>query len=143
MRFLSAALAIALLPALPPVAHAQPFQGLYVGAGAGYTIPKTVTAAPLTSAFGSTSLELNESGGVTGVGSVGYGFGNGLRLEVEGSYRDAGLRHLSGTPFPTASSGNVKNVRCDGQRHVRHGYRRALAVSVYRRRGGLSVDQPA
>ena len=108
MRFRSAALTIALLSALMPAAHAQPFQGLYVGAGAGYTLPKNVTAQPLTSAFGSTALNLNEGGGFAGVGSLGYGFGNGLRLEVEGSYRDAGLRHLSGTPFPTAAGGNVR-----------------------------------
>src|SRR5471030_2347545 len=101
MLLRSVALAIALLPAIPLTTNAQPFQGPYVGAGAGYVLPKNVTAVPLSTAFGSGSLALNEGGGFAGVGSVGYGFGNGLRLEVEGDYRNAGLRHLSGTPFPT------------------------------------------
>jgi OmpA-OmpF porin, OOP family len=108
MLLRSVALAIALLLAIAPTVDAQPFQGLYVGAGAGYTLPKNVTAAPLSTAFGSGGLNLNEGGGFAGVGSIGYGFGNGLRLEVEGDYRNASLRHLSGTPFPTAASGNVK-----------------------------------
>jgi OmpA-OmpF porin, OOP family len=108
MRLRNVALAIALLLAITLTANAQPFQGLYIGAGAGYVLPKNVTAAPLSTAFGSGSLELNQGGGFAGVGSIGYGFGNGLRLEVEGDYRNASLRHLSGTPFPTAASGNVK-----------------------------------
>ena len=29
--------------------------------------------------------------GWVGVGSIGYGFGNGLRLEVEGNYRENDL----------------------------------------------------
>jgi OmpA-OmpF porin, OOP family len=108
MLLRSVALAITLLFAITLTANAQPFQGLYIGAGAGYVLPKNVTAIPLSNAFGSGSLELNEGGGFAGLGSIGYGFGNGLRLEVEGDYRNAGLRHLSGTPFPTAAAGNVK-----------------------------------
>jgi OmpA-OmpF porin, OOP family len=108
MTLRSAALAIALLLAIPLTAYAQPFQGLYVGAGAYYNIPQTVNATPQSSAFGTGSLRLDEGGGVVGVGSFGYGFGNGVRLEVEGDFRNDGLRHLNGTPFPTAASGHVK-----------------------------------
>ena len=39
--------------------------------------------------------------GLAGLGSVGYGFGNGLRLEVEGNYRQDTLQHFRGTSFPT------------------------------------------
>jgi OmpA-OmpF porin, OOP family len=107
MRFHGVALAIALL-AVPVASSAQPFQGLYIGAGAGYNATQLVRVSPETSAFGANSLRLNENGGFVGVGSVGYGFGNGVRLELEGDFRRNGLRHLNGTPFPTAASGNVK-----------------------------------
>jgi OmpA-OmpF porin, OOP family len=108
MRTRTAALVTALLPATALSARAQPFQGLYIGAGAGYNIPQLVRATPQSPAFGTNSLRLNENGGFAGVGSLGYGFGNGLRLEVEGAYRNDGLRHLNDTPFPTAASGRVK-----------------------------------
>jgi OmpA-OmpF porin, OOP family len=107
MRCHGVSLAVAFLGA-PIAAEAQPFQGLYIGAGAGYNVTQLVRVSPQTSAFGANSLRLNEDGGLVGVGSVGYGFGNGLRLEVEGDFRRNGLRHLNGTPFPTAASGNVK-----------------------------------
>jgi OmpA-OmpF porin, OOP family len=109
MLLRSVALAIALLLAIPlTAAHAQPFQGLYIGAGAGYNIPQTVKVSPQSPVFGSGNLQLDAGGGFVGIGGVGYGFGNGLRLEVEGDFRNSGLRHLSGTPFPTAASGHVK-----------------------------------
>jgi outer membrane protein OmpA-like peptidoglycan-associated protein len=108
MRLPSVSLAIALLLMMTLGARAQPFQGLYVGAGAGYNLPQNVRTTPLTNAFGSGSLHLDEGGGFAGVGSVGYALGNGFRFEVEGSYRNDGLRQLNGTPFPTAASGNVR-----------------------------------
>jgi OOP family OmpA-OmpF porin len=108
MRLRSVSLAIALLLMMTLAAKAQPFQGLYVGAGAGYNLPQSVRTTPLTNAFGSGSLHLDEGGGFAGVGSLGYGLGNGFRFEVEGSYRNDGLRQLNGTPFPTAAAGNVR-----------------------------------
>ena len=44
MRFRSLSLVIALL-ATPFAAEAQPFQGLYVGAGAGYNLPQNIPLA--------------------------------------------------------------------------------------------------
>lgn len=89
-------------------AEAQPFQGVYLGAGAGYHATNDVRAAPYPqSALGTTGLRLRTNGGFAGLGSVGYGFGNGWRLEVEGSARLNNLGHLNGTPFPTASSGSL------------------------------------
>ena len=55
MRFRSVALAIALFSRSPLAAQAQPFQGLYIGAGAGYNLSEDVTAAPLSPAFGPTA----------------------------------------------------------------------------------------
>ena len=42
---------------------------------------------------------------LAGLGSVGWGFGNGLRLEVEGNYRNDTLQHFRGTRFPTLAGG--------------------------------------
>jgi OmpA-OmpF porin, OOP family len=41
-----------------------------------------------------------------GVISLGWGFGNGLRVELEGNARNNRVSKLTGTPFPTNSGGN-------------------------------------
>ncbi len=90
-----------------PVA-AQPFQGVYLGAGFGYHATNDVRAAPFpASALGANGLQLRTNGGFAGLGSIGYGFGNGWRLEAEGSARLNKLGHLNGTAFPTSSSGSL------------------------------------
>ena len=82
-------LAATLLTGLAGMAQAQPVTGLYIGAGGGANFLqqeqlRSVTVGGLTTpAFGRNSFET----GVVGVGSVGYGFGNGLRVELEGDYR--------------------------------------------------------
>jgi outer membrane protein OmpA-like peptidoglycan-associated protein len=88
-------------------AMAQPISGLYVGAGVGYsllgheagTVDATVAfvtpqKVPTTAAF---------KGGIGGVGSVGYGVGNGLRIEIEGSARSNQQKPNSAT-FTTNGS---------------------------------------
>src|SRR5271157_1159058 len=100
MKLRSALLAATVL-ALPFAASAQPVTGLYVGLGAGVdiTLKEDVknlsfpTLAPLSSGL-STSGKLSSSTGFAGVLSVGWGFGNGLRAEVEGNYR---YNHISGS----------------------------------------------
>src|SRR5687767_11833542 len=81
MNFKKTLLAATLL-SLPMAANAQSWdprvQGIYIGAGLG------------TNYLDSTSeggVEVWFEWGWAGVLSVGYGFGNGLRLEREGSYR--------------------------------------------------------
>ena len=71
-------------------ASAQPVSGLYIGAGGGANFMQddrlksfAYPAGPTTSAGGKSSRDT----GFVGVGSVGYGFGNGLRVELEGDYR--------------------------------------------------------
>jgi outer membrane protein OmpA-like peptidoglycan-associated protein len=69
-------------------ASAQPVTGLYIGAvgGANFMQREQVRVAipglpgPR---YGNTGFDT----GYVGIGSLGYGFGNGLRLEVEGNYR--------------------------------------------------------
>ncbi|MDE2576252.1 MAG: porin family protein, partial [Rhodospirillales bacterium] len=65
----------------PFAAHAQPVSGIYVGAGLGYNYLQQVNVTP------GNAGHFAGSSGVAGVGSVGYGFGNGMRVELEGNYR--------------------------------------------------------
>ena len=100
MQLRSALLAATIL-ATPVVASAQvPVTGLYVGAGVGVNITQqenikragvpttffgSTTGAPI---FGNGNGQVKGSTGFAGLASVGWGFGNGLRAEVEGSYRN-------------------------------------------------------
>ncbi|HEX3573205.1 MAG TPA: OmpA family protein [Rhodopila sp.] len=107
MRFRSAILTTFVL-ATPVAAMAQPITGLYVGAGAGLHIPQDPKATPYGSGFGTGRVELNEGYGFNSNLAIGYGLGNGFRFEVEGDFMRSDLRQLSGTPFPTATSGTMR-----------------------------------
>lgn len=72
-----------------PAASAQPLEGLYIGAAGGVNLLASQRLNSSTSA-GVTSPSGPAQGYRTGVavaGSLGWGFGNGLRLELEGSWR--------------------------------------------------------
>jgi outer membrane protein OmpA-like peptidoglycan-associated protein len=74
-------------------ASAQTVQGFYLGGGAGISdVSKTEGA------LGGQAYEQTWGLGAIGVLSLGYGFGNGLRAEIEGSYRgyDSDTAKLSG-----------------------------------------------
>ncbi len=85
------------------VTSAQPVTGLYIGAAGGANFMEQQRLKSLqvgsvsTPLFGQTSSDV----GVTGLGSLGYGFGNGLRVELEGSYR---YNRLSGGQSPGTTS---------------------------------------
>ena len=85
MSFKKTLLAAAAVVALPVLTQAQPVSGLYLGAGFGanYLDKIDVTASP---SLGQ-SLSAEFSWGYVGVLSLGWGFGNGLRAEIEGNYR--------------------------------------------------------
>jgi OOP family OmpA-OmpF porin len=76
---LRSALLAATMMALPAAAFAQPVDGLYVGAGAGYDYMQDQQVK-------NADTKLRTNGGVIGLASVGYGFGNGFRAEIEGDY---------------------------------------------------------
>ena len=97
----------AVLLAAPLVARAQPFQGVYVNLGAGYDLAPDSGAAPPPS-FAGPNIQLDRDNGFVGLGSLGYAFGNGFRLELEGSYRQNGLNGLSGTSSPTSATGTLQ-----------------------------------
>ena len=80
--------------AVPAVAMAQPVNGLYIGGGLGINYLQKLKATATPSA--SSGNFITELGPIV-VGSVGWGFGNGLRAEIEANFRDNGLH--SGSPF--------------------------------------------
>jgi len=95
-----------------PTAAAEPVTGVYLGAGAGWN---HADARGLTSQgaaadyFGSLGRNNQgrlgfEEGGV-GVLSLGYGFGNGFRTEIEGNYRYNDVDRLGGFQGPGAGIG--------------------------------------
>ena len=97
---LLAATALAALACLPEFASAQPVTGLYIGAGAGGNILQT-EGLPR-----GRNGEIHYHAGGVGAASVGYGFGNGFRVEIEGNIRHNRVRELSGTPEPTSTGGD-------------------------------------
>jgi outer membrane protein OmpA-like peptidoglycan-associated protein len=117
MRFRTGLLAaICAVPfAIPMAANAQGVQGLYIGAGAGYNLPMSPKATAFGGGFSyganpaGGSLRLDEHGGFAGQASVGYGFGNGFRAEVEGDFLQNNMDKVTGTAFPTIAHGNVRN----------------------------------
>lgn len=99
-------------------AWAEPIAGLYVGVGAGYNllqdITTTVDALPgRTVGAGSppvmanAPMRVNWAGGYALTGAVGWGFGNGLRMELEGSYRGNEQTHDGGQQSQLGLMGNV------------------------------------
>jgi outer membrane protein OmpA-like peptidoglycan-associated protein len=89
MRLRNALLAATIL-ALPVAAQAQPVSGLYVGGGIGVNVLQEADVE-LSRGMGATVASRNGSieydYGFAGVLSVGYGYGNGIRAELEGSFR--------------------------------------------------------
>ncbi len=105
---LGSALLAAILLLAPLAARAQPFRGVYVNLGAGYDLVPDSGATP-PSSFAGSNTQLRRDDGFVGLGSFGYAFGNGFRLELKGSYRQNGLDGLVGTTAPTSASGNIQN----------------------------------
>jgi opacity protein-like surface antigen len=108
---LKKALLAATMLALPLAAQAQPINGLYVGAGAGVNYLQE-SDIELSRSFGGTTASRSGSAefnyGYVGVLSLGYGFGNGVRAEIEGSYRENEVDSVSGFP------GLARPLRSDG-----------------------------
>ncbi|MDA8250771.1 MAG: OmpA family protein [Rhodospirillales bacterium] len=93
------ALLVGSILAVPAMAVAQPINGLYVGAGAGGNIlnpePNKGFGLPNGSRI-ATHDGVHFDTGWTGVASVGYGFGNGLRAEIEGDFYRNQVGYVAG-----------------------------------------------
>jgi OOP family OmpA-OmpF porin len=108
MRYRGAVLATALLAA-PLMATAQPVSGLYVGGGVGADVPQNIGVTPGAPSIGGAGhLKFNNNVGITGLGAIGYGLGNGFRFEVEGDFLRNGINQLGRTPFPAATNGTAR-----------------------------------
>jgi outer membrane protein OmpA-like peptidoglycan-associated protein len=93
---------------LPTIAFAQPIQGLYIGADAGVNFSGTLQQS-------NSNVNVDTNPGPAGVIALGWGFGNGLRAEIEGSIRSNGVsgifsRRVNGQLLPlTNTGGNVRS----------------------------------
>ncbi|MCQ4162943.1 OmpA family protein, partial [Roseomonas sp. GC11] len=99
----------------PALAHAQPVQGFYVGAGAGLNLSEggdiKADSSNLRSAFGAGG-DHDFKPGYAGVLSFGYGFGNGLRLEAEANFRQNSIDDFGGfsrIASPRSANGHMKS----------------------------------
>lgn len=98
-------------PAIAPVvAMAQPVTGWYIGAGLGYNIlgnrkVENVSVGGVTTNIGD-KFEFHN--GFAGEGSIGYGFGDGFRVELEGDYYNNQVNNVSGNGGKFVASGNEK-----------------------------------
>jgi outer membrane protein OmpA-like peptidoglycan-associated protein len=114
-------LASTVLVAAPFAAMADTVTGPYVSLGAGYNIlqdeflrsdtaisgiPGGRSVDPITGATGS-NTRFNWGEGFNGVGAIGYGLGNGIRIELEGDYYQNEINQRSGSPAAGTSSGHV------------------------------------
>ena len=111
MTLKNALLAATVLATLPMAAQAQTrtgISGLYVAASAGLNwLDNTTTTGSIGSVYGTTPVTqqtIDYSMGWVGLVNVGWGFGNGLRLEGEVNYRN---NDVSSTRVPNiALQGN-------------------------------------
>jgi OOP family OmpA-OmpF porin len=92
-------LGLPVLVGVPVAARAQPIQGLYVGGSVGANFLEQERLRG-----GSIGSNPGYNPGLTGLASIGYALGNGVRLEVEGSYRSNGIDD-SGKPVGITSQG--------------------------------------
>ncbi|MFZ4410309.1 MAG: OmpA family protein [Paracraurococcus sp.] len=107
MSFKRALLAATILAA-PVAASAQPVTGLYIGLGAGANwinnpskFDLSGSSTPGNFGLGSNTTidnvaKANFKPGYAGVGSIGWGFGNGFRAEVEGNFRENEIDSIRG-----------------------------------------------
>ena len=124
MSFKKTLLAAAAVVALPVLAQAQPVSGLYLGAGVGgnYLDKTDITGSTAAdkAELGDSNLSADFAWGYVGVLSLGWGFGNGLRAEIEGSYRSndvadfkSGSANQSGHTGTATSYGAMLNLLYD------------------------------
>jgi outer membrane protein OmpA-like peptidoglycan-associated protein len=88
-------------------ALAQPVSGPYVSLGGGGSLLQDQRLTPLDATTPFDKLRFD--GGPAAAGALGYGFGNGFRVEVEGDWRQNNLQGVSGAPGATAHDGREQN----------------------------------
>ena len=103
-NLLLAATILAPFAALPELASAQPVTGIYIAGagGANFLQQEKILSA-----------RVGFKTGYAALGSVGYGFGNGLRVEVEGNYRNNDFGAQRGNSGHEDKYGGMANVLFD------------------------------
>src|SRR5690349_14159211 len=101
MRFRTAVFATALLCSVSGAAMAQQTSGFYLGIGGGANWARDSDING-----GAINTKAEYDTGWAALGTVGYGFGNGLRLELELGYRDNDVDKVQGV----ANAGGSVNV---------------------------------
>jgi OOP family OmpA-OmpF porin len=133
--FVATALAGGFLAGAPAWAQTNymPVEGLYIGGGVGvnflegYSLKQSgpINNAITTLGFPRRNGKVNFDAGFTGLASLGWGFGNGLRVEVEGSYRGNDVDKIKGIAGPIlTSTGALSSV------NTHRGYQQTPAVMV-------------
>ena len=84
-------------------------QGPYVSLGGGYNLSQVVFGHPRTTPDRPDAGRYRFKNGYVGSGSVGWGFGNGIRVEIEGTYSASNINNYAGTRVPSRTFGNVQN----------------------------------
>jgi outer membrane protein OmpA-like peptidoglycan-associated protein len=114
MHFRKALLATTLLMA-PGIAAAQPVSGLYIAGGVGMNwLQETDLSSSgqlsnaLAAAGRNTRGDISFEWGWVGVASLGWGFGNGLRAEIEGNYRTNDVDDISFGAGTSNASGSAR-----------------------------------
>jgi outer membrane protein OmpA-like peptidoglycan-associated protein len=108
-KCLLAGAGLAAILALPASGFAQPVTGPYVSLGGGYDIQQDNflhTNTGITGIPGGNASRLRWGPGATAEASVGWGFGNGLRTEVEGFWGYSNVQSRPGSGVPSNTTGN-------------------------------------
>lgn len=107
--------------ALPFTAQAQSVNGLYIAGGAGWNWHDTFDAdisSALSAPSGFYNMRTETEVGSAVVASVGWGFGNGLRVELEGNKRSNKVSRTDisvlGFPLPAIVSSDAGRIRTTG-----------------------------
>ncbi len=113
--------------ALTNAARAQPVTGPYVSLGAGvdFLQNQPITYAPQ---FPIQGRSYKFDPGPAGQASIGWGFGNGLRVEIEGDYTNNHVRE-AGNPVPIRGGGYEQQY--GGFANVLYDFRLGLPVFPY------------
>ncbi len=104
-RSLAFVLGISIAATVHPV-RAQPVIGPYVGLGGGYNALVDLHAHAGDPGLDQVRTNYRFGPGFVGAGSVGYGLGNGLRLEVEGAFDYNNVINRVHTPVAESTTGN-------------------------------------
>lgn len=87
-------------------AKAQPVSGFYIGGAGGASFNQSQTVNPHTKNF--VHGRDDYTTGITGLGSIGWGLGNGFRVELEGNYRNNRQSRFHSPGFDNTAHGHQK-----------------------------------